>query len=164
MNQRNNLLMMAKKLWTENGYHYTSMETISKACHSSKAGSYHYFASKEELAIEIVKKIISSMKAHILLILDEKSFTDKKKSDVIEEYLRDNLRKENRLLLKLLIEIENTNKNIRDAIVNGFNDMIEIIAPCPLLDDWLLSIIGLVMAENICTILKKVRDDQERNS
>lgn len=54
-NTRNRLLGAAIGVFAANGYHASSMSSISKAAKLSKGLTYHYFESKEALLIALVE-------------------------------------------------------------------------------------------------------------
>lgn len=53
--RRNAILMTALKLFAERGYHDTKITDIAKAVPMSTGLMFHYFGSKEELLIELVR-------------------------------------------------------------------------------------------------------------
>ena len=53
--RRNAILMTALKLFVERGYHDTKITDIAEAVPMSTGLMFHYFASKEDLLIELVK-------------------------------------------------------------------------------------------------------------
>ncbi|KJS84160.1 MAG: hypothetical protein JM58_11485 [Peptococcaceae bacterium BICA1-8] len=63
--KKNELLVIAEKLFLEKGYEETSIEDVLKASGLSKGGFYHYFKSKEEVLGESINNF-----AEILLEIE----------------------------------------------------------------------------------------------
>ena len=53
--RRNTILMTALKLFVERGYHDTKITDIAEAVPMSTGLMFHYFASKEDLLLELVR-------------------------------------------------------------------------------------------------------------
>ena len=53
--RRKNILMCALSLFVDKGYHDTKISDIAKAASMSTGLMFHYFASKEELLLELVR-------------------------------------------------------------------------------------------------------------
>lgn len=53
--RRQAILMCALSLFVEKGYHDTKISDIAEAAHMSMGLMFHYFGSKEELLLELVK-------------------------------------------------------------------------------------------------------------
>jgi len=53
---RETILSTARELFIDRGYDTTSIQDIMKVLHISKGGIYHYFASKDEILSELIKK------------------------------------------------------------------------------------------------------------
>lgn len=54
--KRDEILTTALRLFSENGYAGVSLREISEACGLTQTAALHYFDSKEELFVEILKK------------------------------------------------------------------------------------------------------------
>lgn len=69
---RNRVIEKAIELFTQQGYHDTSMEDVAKACHIKKASLYHHVPSRKALVIEAIERIVCVFKAnHFSLAYDE---------------------------------------------------------------------------------------------
>lgn len=58
---RARILDVAARLFDEAGYHGTSMQDIVKAAGISKAGIYHYFASKDDILMAIYTLLVDQL-------------------------------------------------------------------------------------------------------
>ena len=54
--RRHELFALAAPVFREHGYHGATIKALAHACHLSPSGLYHYFSSKEELAIYLVRR------------------------------------------------------------------------------------------------------------
>ena len=55
--KKQNIIEKSRELFKEKGYNETKVEDITKALGISKGSFYTYFKSKEEVSIEILKKL-----------------------------------------------------------------------------------------------------------
>ena len=55
--KKRNIIEKSRELFKEKGYNETKVEDITKALGISKGSFYTYFKSKEEVSIEILKKL-----------------------------------------------------------------------------------------------------------
>lgn len=69
------IVEIASKLFARFGFHKTSMDEIAKISRKAKGSLYYHFASKEDLFKEVVVQEIETMKASLLLIVNDKSLS-----------------------------------------------------------------------------------------
>lgn len=65
MNQRENILNEAKKLFWAKGYDRTGVRNICKACGFRQSNLYNYFSTKEEILYEIISNELKRLIANI---------------------------------------------------------------------------------------------------
>jgi TetR/AcrR family transcriptional repressor of nem operon len=81
-NSREKLVDVAFDVIYHNGYYSTSVDKILKAANMNKGSMYHYFKSKKELGLAVVKERVSDY------IEDKYSVLLKYDSNIIEELLK----------------------------------------------------------------------------
>ena len=69
--KKNELIMIAEKLFVEKGYEETSVDDILKASGLSKGGFYHYFKSKDEVLTESINNIIEKLLEQLGPVVDD---------------------------------------------------------------------------------------------
>lgn len=62
---RETILMASARLFAEQGYEGTSLQDIASAVKFTKAGLYHYFASKQDIFDQIILKLLADMRARV---------------------------------------------------------------------------------------------------
>ncbi|KGP70786.1 TetR/AcrR family transcriptional regulator [Pontibacillus yanchengensis] len=103
--QKEKIIHSSMRLFSENGYHETSMQAIAKACGISKGSLYNVFSSKEDLYMDSIEYFQHAMfqKAQSL---DNKSFNSRKET----------------FIQKLIIQIEDF-LDKRDFILLQFREL-----------------------------------------
>ncbi len=81
---RRKILSVANKLFSQFGFHKTSMDEIAKIARKAKGSLYYHFASKEELFTAVVATEIDNLKAQLSLIVSDNTLPADEK---IKEYL-----------------------------------------------------------------------------
>jgi TetR/AcrR family transcriptional repressor of nem operon len=62
---RERILQVAERLMTEQGYSATSVDQVIVASGSSKGAFFHHFASKADLAVQLVERYVAADLAHL---------------------------------------------------------------------------------------------------
>lgn len=93
--KKNELIMIAEKLFVEKGYEETSVDDILKVSGLSKGGFYHYFKSKDEVLTESINNIIDKLLEQLEPIVDDKNLNALQKL---------------KLFLKMKSEFQNSNR------------------------------------------------------
>ena len=83
-NTKDKILSVANKLFSQFGFHRTSMDEIAKVARKSKGSIYYYFTSKENLFTEIVYKEIINLENKLSVIVEN---SDLSASEKIKNYL-----------------------------------------------------------------------------
>lgn len=83
---RNKILSVANKLFSQFGFHKTSMDEIAKIARKAKGSLYYHFAGKEELFKEVVSNEIVNLKIQLSSIVNNNdlSATGKIKAYLIQ--------------------------------------------------------------------------------
>ncbi|MBP9479694.1 MAG: TetR/AcrR family transcriptional regulator [Sebaldella sp.] len=80
--KKKNIIEQSRELFKEKGYNETKVEDITKALGISKGSFYTYFKSKEEVLIEILKKLC----AEYIDALN-KIYISKSPKEILEDYI-----------------------------------------------------------------------------
>ncbi len=72
---RNKILSVANKLFSQFGFHKTSMDEIAKIARKAKGSLYYHFAGKEELFKEVVSNEIVNLKIQLSIIVKDKNLS-----------------------------------------------------------------------------------------
>lgn len=67
------LLDMGIKLFAECGYNYTGIESILRAADVPKGSFYHFFKSKEDFGIQVIKRLAAQYDARLVTTLNDTS-------------------------------------------------------------------------------------------
>ncbi len=83
-NSRDKILSVADRLFSQFGFHRTSMDEIAKIARKAKGSLYYHFAGKEELFTEVVALEINNLKSQLSVIVNDNNLQADKK---IKNYL-----------------------------------------------------------------------------
>lgn len=108
------ILNVAIEEFAENGYKATSTNVICKRANISKGLLYHYYNSKENIYITVVRHVIDTFKRNIAINIKE---SNKKGIDYVEEYfdIKFKFFRENPLYSKIIVNLVIDN-NIEKAM------------------------------------------------
>lgn len=67
------ILRTATQVFGRNGYHHTTIDEIANELFLTKAGVYHYFASKQEILEAICNRALAAAEAAVLSALSEET-------------------------------------------------------------------------------------------
>lgn len=120
----------ALRLFRRNGYHHTSMADIGKACGLLKGSIYHYFATKEALALATLEQEIQDAREQIFKTAyqEGKSAQQRLKdfAEGIDEHFSD--REDGCLMANLGFEASNVLPDLMHPIANFFEEWVESLA------------------------------------
>lgn len=68
---REQILQAARKLFTERGYHYTSVYDLFDHAETTKGAFFHHWKTKEDLALSLVQQIGTYFEEKYLAILEQ---------------------------------------------------------------------------------------------
>ncbi|MCZ7648813.1 MAG: TetR/AcrR family transcriptional regulator [Planctomycetota bacterium] len=68
---REQILHAAKKLFTQNGYHNTSIYDLFQKAGITKGAFYHHWRTKEDLALTILEEVKQAYMEHIYPVLEQ---------------------------------------------------------------------------------------------
>jgi len=121
---RESIIKKSILLFKVHGYNSTTMAAIGESCGLIKGSIYHYFKSKEELALECLKYIHDYFNRKIFSIAYRKQLSPKEKmillTEKIEAYF---LNSEGGCLLgNFALEISNNNPLLKKEIIAYFKN------------------------------------------
>lgn len=73
---RSRILKNALKLFEENGYDNVSIQDIADESHTSVGSIYHYFRSKEEMAVQVTEFLDERYASYYECLMTEKEYAD----------------------------------------------------------------------------------------
>ncbi len=129
--KRLQIIRTACKLFSQKGYHHTTMPHIARALRMSVGNLYYYFESKEELAKEVMLTV-SSWVAQRLRSVNQKDIPTKEK---IREFTREFLliAQEEPELIEYFLRVFMANREVFPEECSGFNCIQEVIQEITLL-------------------------------
>lgn len=81
---RSRILKSALKLFEENGYNNVSIQDIADASQTSVGSIYHYFRSKEEMAVQVTEFLDERYASYYECLMTEKEYA---KTDALQKLL-----------------------------------------------------------------------------
>jgi AcrR family transcriptional regulator len=144
---RNKILSVANKLFSQFGFHKTSMDEIAKIARKAKGSLYYHFSGKEELFKEVVSNEMVNLKIQLTYIIENKdlSATGKMKAYLVKR-------------METLNSAANYHETIRADFFEHF-DFIDDLRND--LDDWEKENIKKIITEGIKTGEFAVNDDMD---
>ncbi len=128
MNRLPDILKVAERRFVKHGTAKTTLEEISRDLRIAKSTVYHYFNSKEELFLAVVKKQINDYIAEVKEIFnnEERRFPDRFRSYF---YLKANLRTKYKLIYEIMLAelTENSLQGEKDLLESLLKDEEQLI-------------------------------------
>lgn len=129
-NTKKQLLECGNNLISEKGYNGVGLKEILDSATVPKGSFYHYFKSKEDFVIEIIKMNFTLKHQFLRTILEDSSLGPKNRiKKLIEEYKRLNYNND-RLLVKMVTEMANLSSKIKEELNIGMDISKEILSNC----------------------------------
>ena len=127
----NNIINVARNLFSEYSYLGVSMNDIAKNLNITKAALYYHFTSKAEIYNKVLDEVYLGLQSAILEALKEKTL-EKRLKKVIKNYL-DFGSVEKNLIKALMIKFLPDNKQVRQHIIRLREKSVSLI--CPLIEE-----------------------------
>ena len=127
----NNIINVARNLFSEYSYLGVSMNDIAKKLNITKAALYYHFTSKAEIYNKVLDEVYLGLQSEILEALEEKTL-EKRLKKVIRNYL-DFGSVEKNLIKALMIKFLPDNKQVRQHIIRLREKSVALI--CPLIEE-----------------------------
>lgn len=101
---RQGILEAAAKIFSEKGFHATSMQDIADAVHLQKASLYHHFSSKQEILVDILDQALDLINSRLEAVRLQALSPDIKLRQAMVSYLQTIAENQN-LAAVLLLEL-----------------------------------------------------------
>lgn len=101
---REGILEAAARIFSEKGYHATSMQDIADAVNLQKASIYHHFSSKQEILLDILDYALDLINSRLELVLSQPLSPDEKLHQAMVSYFQTIAENQN-LSAVLLLEL-----------------------------------------------------------
>ncbi len=85
---REGILEAAARIFSEKGYHATSMQDIAEAVDLQKASLYHHFSSKQEILMGILDRALDLINTRLELVLSQPLSIEEKLRCAMVSYLQ----------------------------------------------------------------------------
>lgn len=83
---REGIIEAAAKIFSEKGYHATSMQDIADAVHLQKASLYHHFSSKQEILADILDFALDLINTRLTDVVTQTLSTEEKLRQALVAY------------------------------------------------------------------------------
>jgi AcrR family transcriptional regulator len=84
---RNEILDASAQIFSQKGYHGTSMQDIAVAVELQKASLYHHVSSKQEILFELLNRGLDLLNARVADAIDKPGSPEERLRDAIHAYL-----------------------------------------------------------------------------
>ena len=101
---RDGILEAAARIFSEKGFHATSMQDIADAVNLQKASIYHHFSSKQEILLDILDYALDLINSRLELVLSQPLSPDEKLRQAMVTYFQTIAENQN-LSAVLLLEL-----------------------------------------------------------
>ncbi len=112
---REGILEAAAKIFSEKGFHATSMQDIADAVHLQKASLYHHFPSKQEILVDILDRALDLINNRLEIVRARDLSADKKLKQAMVSYL-DTITENQTLAAVLLLELRTTDPELKARV------------------------------------------------
>lgn len=125
--QREQILVVAARLFAASGYSATSMNGVAEALGTSKANLYHYVRDKSELLVEICENHIMRLESLVHEVEQEKLAPEPKLRQLVLRFVQEyaNAQNEHRVLTE---DVKFLNDEDRERILQGERRVVSAFA------------------------------------
>lgn len=109
---RQGIIQAAARIFSEKGYHATSMQDIAEAVNLQKASLYHHFSSKQEILSEILDQALSLINNQLELVHSQSLSPDEKLRQAMLSYFQTIAENQN-LSAVLLLELRSLDPELK---------------------------------------------------
>ena len=86
--KRDEILDAAAQIFSQKGYHATSMQDIAEAVHLQKASLYHHVSSKQEILEALMERALQLLIAEMTMVIHEDLPPEEKLRRAMGSYLK----------------------------------------------------------------------------
>jgi AcrR family transcriptional regulator len=109
---REGILEAAARIFSEKGFHATSMQDIADAVNLQKASLYHHFSSKQEILVEILDHALDLINNRLEIVLSQSLSPDEKLRQAMISYFQTIAENKN-LSAVLLLELRSLDPELK---------------------------------------------------
>ncbi len=109
---RQDILEAAAKIFSEKGFHATSMQDIAEAVHLQKASIYHHFSSKQDILVDILDQALGLINNRLEIVRSQSFSADEKLRQAMISYLETIAENQN-LAAVLLLELRTLDPELK---------------------------------------------------
>ncbi len=109
---REGILEAAARIFSEKGFHATSMQDIAEAVNLQKASLYHHFSSKQEILFEILDHALDLINNRLEIVLSQSLSPDEKLRQAMISYFQTIAENKN-LSAVLLLEMKSLEPELK---------------------------------------------------
>lgn len=109
---REGILEAAARIFSEKGFHATSMQDIAEAVNLQKASLYHHFSSKQEILIDILDHALDLINDRLELVISQSLSPDEKLRQAMVSYFQTIAEHQN-LSAVLLLELRSLDPELK---------------------------------------------------
>jgi AcrR family transcriptional regulator len=110
---REGILEEAARIFSEKGFHATSMQDIAEAVNLQKASLYHHFDSKQEILIALLDHALDLINNRLELVLAQSLSPEEKLRQAMVSYFQ-TIAENQSLAAVLLLEIRSLDPELKD--------------------------------------------------
>lgn len=109
---REGILEAAARIFSEKGYHATSMHDIAEAVNLQKASLYYHFSSKQEILVDILDHALDLINSKLEMVLAQPLSVDEKLRQAMISYFQTIAEHQN-LSAVLLLELKSLDPDLK---------------------------------------------------
>jgi AcrR family transcriptional regulator len=109
---REGIIEAAARIFSQKGFHATSMQDIAEAVDLQKASLYYHFASKQEILAEILDRALDLINSRLEIVLSQSLSPDEKLRRAMVSYLETITENQN-LSAVLLLELKSLDPELK---------------------------------------------------
>lgn len=109
---REGILEAAARIFSEKGFHATSMQDIADAVHLQKASLYHHFSSKQEILVDILDHALDLINTRLELVLSQSLSPEEKLRQAMVSYFQ-TIAENRNLSAVLLLELRSLDPELK---------------------------------------------------
>ncbi len=109
---REGILEAAAKIFSEKGYHATSMQDIADAVHLQKASLYHHFPGKQEILVAIFDEALDLINTRLETVRSQPLLANEKLRQTMVCYMQTIAENQN-LAAVLLLELKSVDADLK---------------------------------------------------
>lgn len=109
---REGIIEAAARIFSEKGFHATSMQDIADAVHLQKASLYHHFSSKQEILVDILEHALDLINSRLEQVLSQALSPDEKLRQAMVSYFQ-TIAENRNLSAVLLLELRSLDPELK---------------------------------------------------